>query len=145
MEKTDFGIIQGRLGLPNYGLLEDWSVFFTLVFMRSKPSAINGTFGRHPYHLGRCLFFSTGTESPSTKTFGGRIGDRNGYLFTAASGLVLLQEHFGHFLYPRCVSLISVSIVFGMAQALILPSCVALLQTKSTIGIPEAGLVFLVR
>ena len=33
-------------------------------------SAINGTFGRHPYHLDRCLFFSTGTESPSAKAFG---------------------------------------------------------------------------
>ena len=34
--------------------------------------ALNGTFGRHPYHLGRCLFFITGTESPSIKTFGGK-------------------------------------------------------------------------
>jgi hypothetical protein len=62
---------------------------------------------------------------------GGRIGDRNGYLLTAASGLVLASGALWALPVILDVSaLISVSIVFGMAQALILPSCVALFANQ---------------
>ena len=65
------------------------------------------------------------------RPLGGRIGDRNGYLFTAASGLVLASGALWALpVIPNVSSLISVSIVFGMAQALILPSCVALFANQ---------------
>ena len=76
-------------------LLEDWSVFYTLVFMRSKPSAINSTFGRHPYHLGRGLFQYMNWVTSLRPWV--RIGTKC-HLFTAASGLILASEPFGHFL-----------------------------------------------
>ncbi|MEK9835239.1 MAG: MFS transporter [Deltaproteobacteria bacterium] len=65
------------------------------------------------------------------RPLGGRIGDRNGYLLTAASGLVLASGALWALPVILDVSaLISVSIVFGMAQALILPSCVALFANQ---------------
>ena len=54
------------------------------------------------------------------RPLGGKIGDRNGYLSTAASGLVLASGALWALpVIPNVSSLIGVSIVFGMALSLI--------------------------
>ena len=65
------------------------------------------------------------------RPFGGRVGDRFGYLLTAVLGLMFVSGALSALpIVSDETSMLGLSMVFGMSQALILPSCVALFATR---------------